>query len=486
MAKKKRNGRYFLRNQNILPEMIVTPRRVDYVKDEVGNPAVTVGALGDIDPTIPIYVNNKVQTRGLPDMRRFRTQPTNKEAGRYADYHAAKTAPTIGDLVMGGIGKPMNLISPTHWVGAIRDWDSSKGWGNIWEDNSGLLTKEYAEKHPWQALIANGIGDAIIGGGINTTFKGAKNAIRIGKNIKNRNLFSYKYIDPAGYDNIVERMKPWVKGILKDPSFKKGEIPIPIRNPKAQVNSTRTFNNNKHFETFRDEAFRKYLQLPSVEDLYLSNGDGTWRYNKEAVERIMKRNGELRNTLEPLDAATGLLPNELMPYEAADFITSNGGNLTIIPKYRKNVNKYITEHVDELYDPWDINPYSNHQHIIDDSFSKAIADILRKQADKIYTKYYDKLYKNKFGYNYLGGKQLNKFRYGFDFNNYPKLKKRLDKFGAKLEAGFILGGKPFVMRTPIKYYTYKGNSTPLDFTYKNGGLIHPIIRKKVLNKMGGV
>ena len=143
----RRRGKYYLEDASYLPEMITTPRGTTYLTDELGNPAISLGALRDIGDNPKIYSNkelsNNQPTYGI----------TNKQASRWADLVAGATAPGIGDLLMAGIGKPMNLTSPSHWWGAIRDWD---------KENSGVLTKQYAEQHPWQALGANLLTDGVL------------------------------------------------------------------------------------------------------------------------------------------------------------------------------------------------------------------------------------------------------------------------------------------------------------------------------------
>ena len=171
MPTKRKRGRYYLDDATVLPEMIVTPKGNDYLTDELGNPAVSMGALRDIDPNLRVMINRELNDN------QYRTMPTNAEANAIADAYAEQTAPGIGDMILGTVGKTMNLTSPVHWWGAVRDWDSSKGLMNIWDDNSGLVSKEYAEQHPWLSIGMNLAGDAI---GSNALF----NILKKGKYIK--------------------------------------------------------------------------------------------------------------------------------------------------------------------------------------------------------------------------------------------------------------------------------------------------------------
>ena len=255
-------SKYFIRDLYTTPEMVVTPKRTGYVTDQYGNPSVTVDALGDINPNAPVYTRNKVPSKGLPDMRSFRTQPTNKEASRYADYHAAKTAPTIGDLIMGGVGKPMNLINLSHWVGAIRDWDKNKGWANVWEDNSGVLTKQYAERHPWQALAANMLTDSYIASNLIGGIKGFKNLRQINKEIKTledaRNARNATNVSNSLISN------PTIRNTYITPSSSIRSIAQPldrqVTNTVASRSSRATYNQpvTNTGSRFRDDMFERY------------------------------------------------------------------------------------------------------------------------------------------------------------------------------------------------------------------------------------
>lgn len=440
-------GRYSLVDPSYLPEMIVTPNRNSYLTDELGNPAISMGALRDIGGNPTIKINRQLRNN----------QPiygiTNREASRIADNIVEQTTPGIGDLLMGAVGKPLNLTSPSHWVGVVRDWDSKKGWNNIWEDNSGVTSKEYAEKHPWQALGANLLTDALSG-------KLGSNSLRIMRNIKDRNKFAYKYISPFGYGNSYERGTNLLKHILKDPSFKKGEIPEPVTDyglPERIRNIIRRDN----IDILRDEAYRKYLGLPERLGLYIDNGDGTFRYNSKVVEQVL---GD--NHLEYIPA------NEPGVHTVGDYITANGGNVKLTRKLIKDIydaNGKLSgkKYKDVLEDVWDLNPFSRGLSI-DDNIQQVLSKAVRNNADKLYRKLFDPLYRSKFGYNYLGGKQLNKLRYEFTGN------KLIDFIGNKfngMEVGPLLGGKPFKMRTDVDVLDYMvGSPVGKTINYKYGGI----------------
>ena len=49
---------------------------------------------------------------------------------------------------------------------------------------------------------------------------------------------------------------------------------------------------DESFITFRDDAFRKYLGLPERQghNLYVDNGNGTWSYNMDYINKVRREN----------------------------------------------------------------------------------------------------------------------------------------------------------------------------------------------------
>lgn len=130
-----------------------------------------------------------------------------------------------------------------------------------------------------------------------------------------------------------------------------------------------------------------------------------------------------------------------------------------------------------MKDVWDLNPFRGTKYTIN-PIANYINNTVIGTADNIYTKLYDKIYRHKIPYDYLGGSKLNKLRYGFNIEDNKKIKKVIDKIG-NYEVGPILGGKPFTMRTPMEiditspigYLDEDIMNFIKSINYKNGGRI---------------
>jgi hypothetical protein len=98
---------------------------------------------------------------------------------------------------------------------------------------------------------------------------------------------------------------------------------------------------------FRDAAFRKYLNLPERDPLYIANQDGTFSYNLPYIEQQYAKNGL------KIDTANMNL--------GVDWITGNGGNL----ESTKNISfghgigsdSSKTFSMQEMTDTWDLHPF---------------------------------------------------------------------------------------------------------------------------------
>ena len=276
------------------------------------------------------------------------------------------------------------------------------------------VTGSWSQRNPGKALVADIVGPAAIG-----------KAGIIGRNIANRNLFTYAYLEPYGYDNPFTRGKRIVSHILSDNN-------LPIINPASlhdpRYRAMRTITGG-----YRDEAFRKYLGLPERTPLYVPNGDGTFSYNLKYLSKGAK------HVAVPEAGADGI---------AGDLFTGNGGNINIV---FDDANK-----IAHIEDVWDINPFSRMSKIdVDQSIRNAI--------DKVYKGLYPALYKvgtkrGRIGYKYLGGKQLNRLRNPIINDPISRgsriINKTLNKIVSPIrnfDASTILGGKNFTLRQDIPY-----------------------------------
>ena len=276
------------------------------------------------------------------------------------------------------------------------------------------LTDSWSQRNPGKALATDIIAPVAIG-----------KAGIIGRNIANRNLFTYAYLEPYGYDNPFTRGKRIVSHILSDNKLPNIN-PASLHDPRYRAMRTITGG-------YRDEAFRKYLGLPEQTPLYVSNGDGTFSYNLKYLSKGAK------HVAVPEAGVDGI---------AGDLFTGNGGNISI--KF-DDANK-----IAHIEDVWDINPFSRMSKI-------DVDQPIRNTIDKVYKGLYPALYKvgtkrGRIGYKYLGGKQLNRLRYPIINDPISRgsriINKTLNKLVSPIrnfDASTILGGKNFTLRQDIPY-----------------------------------
>lgn len=413
----------------------------------------------------------------LPEINITRANPDNYRSS----YDPNAVINGFNALTLGGL----NNLDPTQWArraydlpktlfGPMRFSTYMDRWIN---GNEGLVSSNFQQQHPWYSAGVNLLGGAALVGG-------STQGPRIAHNIANRNQFFYKYLTPFSYDHPLKRGLNVAQKILTEPKINLpqdftpswmgkinngigkgnhgtyiGYIPENII-AKAELNGIE--NTPEYIDyalklsrlenKFRDAAFRKYLNLPERDPLYIANQDGTFSYNLPYIEQQYAKNGL------KIDTANMNL--------GVDWITGNGGNL----ESTKNISfghgigsdSSKTFSMQEMTDTWDLHPFRR----AEDQLSKKYGDFVRKTADNIYTKLYYKLYDHNkpfkyiSGYNLLGGKQLNRIRYSDKVpfqNTIDKISKKLVNF----EAGPVMGGKPFVMKTNIpltRQFTLEGES----------------------------
>lgn len=176
-------SRYWVDDASILPELLVTPKGNSIVRDEAGNPALTVGAIRDINPNATIYER---VNRELKD-NQYNTELPQWIVDMNADRYANAVSPGIGDLVTAGL-KPLDATMPSRWIGLL-DSDNNRGLLHLFdEDNRGFFigndptkpfSKRYAEEHPLWATAGNLSGDIFS----IPIFRATKSAIGMGYNV---------------------------------------------------------------------------------------------------------------------------------------------------------------------------------------------------------------------------------------------------------------------------------------------------------------
>ena len=248
MAKKNTKSRYWVDDNSILPEIVITPQGNYPVLDEAGNPARTVGAIQDINPNAHIYERVSIQ----PFMDNYIEGETNTAANQRADALDAQVVPHIGDFVSAA-AKPLDALMPSRWVGLLdKDYDGLSAvdrFSRLFDENNrglfindnpyGLFSKQYAEEHPYWAMAGNMAFDVastpFIWNGVNKIYNTGKTAV---ENVPNAMQFlNSPYTGKwTKFGNMEYRFKPGHLGINGTPIesrlFKK---PKALRNSKGSI-----------------------------------------------------------------------------------------------------------------------------------------------------------------------------------------------------------------------------------------------------------
>lgn len=271
------------------------------------------------------------------------------------------------------------------------------------------LTGSWSQRNPGKALATDILAPTAIG-----------KAGIVGRNIANRNLFTYAYLEPWSYLDPVKRGGKVLKHILID-----NKLPNLTR---PAVSDVRFRYMNNITGDFRDEAFRKYLGLPERTPLYVRQADGTYGYNMKWLADRQP------NIVLPV-------PHDLGNGVSVDLFTGNGGNIGI----KENpLNKTVS-----IEDAWDINPFSRIP-------TPDVWEPVRTAANKLYQTLYSKLYNSqtsfgRFGYNHLGGKQLNRLRYSDTPKRLNNVVNKITNKIRRFDAAPLLGGKTFVLKQEVPY-----------------------------------
>lgn len=302
---------------------------------------------------------------------------------------------------------------------------------------------------------------------------------------KKRAAHAYVNISPVGYDRMGQRAKSFMKDILKGED---ADVNHPKWDLKKLGNSVQdyipeTVKNRGIIAAYtRDDAWRIYNGLEPKYGMYLKNPDGTYSYNMDRINELSE------NTFRPILDMSGVHPY--------DYVTSSGGGLTKFenkPLTSQNMKTYGVQTIEDI---WDLHPFSRANNLISKRFpiietpfiaynkirtnisnnlknigddfkydSKSIKSYL-KQANEYEQEMFDPEMFPKYGTSYNIGTTINKIadfiKPSKQYWEYSPLK-NLNNYGKNLEAGKILGGKPFMMRTEIPYTS----EFKIDNTLKN-------------------
>lgn len=303
-----------------------------------------------------------------------------------------------GALIGGsGIKQGLRFLKSHPLLRAGLDvYGAGDGIVNLFTGNGVQKTYRLAKEGDTWGAVKSGAGDVL-------NLLGTTDLIRIGSrfNKANRTLHAFDAISPAGYDSAGERLKQWAGDIINN---KKVDIDNPLwdmddlgwNTSGYLVNSASTIDAAKQIAAqARFDAWRMYNGLPQKYGMYISNGDGTFKYD---LDKILKIDPEFR------PASAGKV----------DDVTGAGGGLTM-DNWRTIWQEGNTDWgVRTIEDVWDLHPFSRPEDYISIRAAKKIA-------------------------------RPGSVPYRFT----QKILSPLDKPFSKLEVGMITGGKPFKMHTEI-------------------------------------
>lgn len=352
------------------------------------------------------------------------------------------------------------LISPSTYVGPLfRNNDKS------YIDN--VMSGEGAGNN-----VANTIIDTVIPG---IQVQG----YRIGKqlfNPANRAAHAYVNISPSGYDNVKHRAVSWIKDILKGnnadiehPKWGMSELGEEL---KSYIPET-VHNRELIASQTRDDAWRIYNGLKPKYNMYIKNSDGTYSYNMDKINEMS------RGTFKPV---TDMYSN---PF---DYVTGAGGGLTKYENKNLATQGLKTYGIQTIEDVWDLHPFSRPSDLISkripiiekpfktyNRMAVTLSSKIKKVSNNL--KYNNKDIKNylsnadeytvetfdpemfpRNNLSYNVGEKLDKIAKSIQPSKQPweyKPAQKINNYGKTLEAGKILGGKPFKMRTEIPYTQFE-------------------------------
>ena len=266
-----------------------------------------------------------------------------------------------------------------------------------------------------------------------------------------RGYHTFNVLSPYSYDNPARRGKDIAKSMLlekeyTEPAWKSSK-------------ETKDFLDSFYFDRdrniaskVREDALAIYTGQPMRNNTYIKNPDGTYSFN---LDEIQKLGGDT------------LIGTNYTKARNHDYIGHTHGGLSSARTSDVQIGKPI--HADDgnvytyknlrIEDLWDLQPFSRPgEKLFADRVNTKVTDKIQDFADKVYTSLWDRGY---IGFNkgkYVG-KQLRKLRQGdnqlvnstIDFLTDNRLTRRVDDYMKNWEAGKLLGGKPFYMRTYIPY-----------------------------------
>lgn len=237
----------------------------------------------------------------------------------------------------------------------------------LWGKTKGLMSYYLPEE------VIGGVGagagaavDGLVGGdGSTGAFVGGLIGVSATNPILGRaRKAAYRHITPLGYNDatglglgkkqeIINALKETL--LFGKPQPTEGVVVPWIANLDVKGNLSNLYNSRtgmtpNAFIRFRDQAWRKAMRQPELDfepQIYRDNGDGTFSYDLDAVNKIRRQSGSTEIT-NP--SAKDLKTTYAGKEYNADVITQNGGFVGVTKD--KSGNEY-------MYDIWDLQPFKD-------------------------------------------------------------------------------------------------------------------------------
>lgn len=437
-----------------------------YVREKNDNPIAF-----DEEGNLVDQVTGEKGTMMLPEFTLRGISPKTKAKNYSSAYHPEDALEFL-DIMTRPLTRP---FSASQQIGAIRNKINGGTYlGSLlgYEENLGIMSRQFNQQHPYLSMGANMLVDASIPLDIQ--------GIKIANQLRPTNLRKHFYVNrfPGGYNGMKQTLKDMTESILSGNTPNVENYPTWYNTDNAYT----LFNDYGNLDISaedlmkaRDDAFRIYLKLPQRNNTfvpYINN-----KYPQQTRKIFTDRVGISKKREIPLQ-----IPEK----SQVDFINSVGGNIGI-PKI-DIIDKGVggkTYGVTYTSDIWDLHPFSRKgdrliDRVIRPTYNKVIRPIIEIPYDKLRKLSQDISYDTQAIKDYIA-KHPEELEFGsFDPDMFPskhyelgqtikrvndkvlepllypkfeKIKwlKKLDDKIASFEIGKLIGAEPFEVRYDIPW-----------------------------------
>ena len=263
--------------------------------------------------------------------------------------------------------------------------------------------------------VLSGVGDLL-------DIAGANDLVNVTGRIAskaNRAIHAYDAIMPLSYRDALSQGKTFLRNTMlktpvdiHHPSWEKtGENLLSITKTSLAGGASNRNIQNKILLEGRKDAWALYNGLPQPNGFYIPNGDGTFRYDLDLIQK-MDPSFDFSYTY---------------PYgPKVDTLTGAGGHMWQNDLIPIGEGKYLRK----IKDRWDISPFERPGDEVSSRVFNFINEKLRKSDSTTITDILDWIHYNNAG-------------------NPRKVFNYIDKKAKSFEAGPLVGGVPFMMQTDI-------------------------------------